>query len=176
VLGARWRKQQPTGARHDGDVDCDQPAEEVAQALDGRRLDQPRCPLFAGESYDENRFYSEPGDWPRLAESHRREFLERTDCGVFSLQAEATLNRSRGFRTLAGRAAAITAGERQVVVTTEFGDDRERVAYDLVVVAIGFDSRWFEAYSAAGHAAGSRTRSREPDSNDASTSTGRSRA
>jgi mycobactin lysine-N-oxygenase len=97
-----------------------------------------------GESYDENRFYSDPGDWPRLAESHRREFLERTDRGVFSLQAEAILNQSRGFRTLAGRAAAIEAGGRQVVVTIEYGSERERVAYDLVVVAIGFESRWFE--------------------------------
>ena len=97
-----------------------------------------------GESYDENRFYSDPGDWPRLAESHRREFLERTDRGVFSLQAEATLNQSRGFRTLAGRAAAIEAGERQVVVTIEYGEERERIAYDVVVVAIGFETRWFE--------------------------------
>jgi mycobactin lysine-N-oxygenase len=56
-----------------------------------------------GESYDANRFYSDPGDWPRLAESHRREFLERTDRGVFSPQAEAILNQSRAFRTLAGR-------------------------------------------------------------------------
>jgi mycobactin lysine-N-oxygenase len=97
-----------------------------------------------GESYDENRFYSDPGDWPRLAESHRREFLERTDRGVFSLQAEAILNQSRGFRTLAGRAVAIEAGERQVVVTIEYGNERERVAYDFVVVAIGFEARWFE--------------------------------
>ncbi len=97
-----------------------------------------------GESYDENRFYSEPGDWPALAESHRREFLERTDRGVFSPQAEAILNQSRGFRTLAGRAVAIEAGDSQVVVTVEYGSERERVAYDLVVVAIGFDARWFE--------------------------------
>ena len=97
-----------------------------------------------GESYDENRFYSDPGEWPRLAESHRREFLERTDRGVFSLQAEATLRQSRGFRTLAGRAASIEAGEQQVVVTIEYGEERERVAYDLVVVATGFDARWFE--------------------------------
>jgi mycobactin lysine-N-oxygenase len=98
-----------------------------------------------GESFDENRFYSDPGDWPRLAESHRREFLERTDRGVFSLQAEATLNQSRGFRTLAGRAVEIDAGERQVVVTIEYGAERERVAYDLVVVAIGFDAHAFRA-------------------------------
>jgi len=97
-----------------------------------------------GESYDENRFYSDPGEWPRLAEWHRREFLERTDRGVFSLQAEATLRQSRGFRTLAGRAASIEAGDRQVIVTIEYGDEVERVAYDLVVVAIGFDAHWFE--------------------------------
>lgn len=99
-----------------------------------------------GESFDENRFYSDPGDWPRLAETHRREFLERTDRGVFSLQAEAMLNQSRSFRTLAGRALAIDPGGRQVVVTIEYGDEQERVVYDLVVVAIGFDARWFESF------------------------------
>ena len=97
-----------------------------------------------GESYEENRFYSDPGDWPQLAESHRREFLERTDRGVFSSQAEAILNASHGFRTLAGRAVRIEAGQEQVVVTIEYGSERERVAYDLVVVAIGFQARWFE--------------------------------
>jgi mycobactin lysine-N-oxygenase len=97
-----------------------------------------------GESYDENRYYSDPGDWPGLAWSHRREFLERTDRGVFSQQAEALLTASRGFRTLAGRAVAIEAGQRQVVVAIEYDRERERVAYDLVVVAIGFRARWFE--------------------------------
>ena len=97
-----------------------------------------------GESYDENRFYSDPSDWPRLAEAHRREFLDRTDRGVFSSQAEAILNASHGFRTLAGRAVRIEAGQHQVVVTIEYGRDRERVSYDLVVVAIGFQPRWFE--------------------------------
>jgi mycobactin lysine-N-oxygenase len=97
-----------------------------------------------GESYDENRFYSDPGDWPRLAESHRREFLERTDRGVFSGQAEQTLNQLRGFRTLAGRALAIDAGQHHVVVTIGYGDERERVSYDLVIVASGFDGHWFE--------------------------------
>jgi len=82
-----------------------------------------------GESYDENRFYSDPADWPRLAESHRREFLQRTDRGVFSLQAEAALNQARGFRTLAGRAAAIEAREQDVIVTIAYGEERERVAY-----------------------------------------------
>src|SRR5258708_11126259 len=63
-----------------------------------------------GESYDENRYFSDPSDWPRLAEAHRREFLERTDRGAFSQQAEIVLNQSRGFRALAGRAGEIVAG------------------------------------------------------------------
>jgi mycobactin lysine-N-oxygenase len=109
-----------------------------------------------GESYDENRFYSDPGDWPRLAEAHRREFLERTDRGVFSLQAEAALNQARGFRALAGRAAEIEAREHDVIVTIAYDHERERVAYDAVVVAIGFDGRWFEAL--LGQDAGARYR------------------
>ena len=36
-----------------------------------------------GESYDENRYYSDPGDWPGLAWSHRREFLDRTDRATY---------------------------------------------------------------------------------------------
>jgi mycobactin lysine-N-oxygenase len=97
-----------------------------------------------GESYDENRFYSDPGDWPQLAESHRREFLQRTDRGVVSAQAETTLNASSGFRTLAGRAIGFRADERQVVVTVEYGPEREQIAYDWVIVATGFNARWFE--------------------------------
>jgi len=97
-----------------------------------------------GESHEENRWYSDPGDWPALAEAHRREFLARTDRGVFSQQAEAVLNASRGYRALAGRAVAIDAGDKQVVVTIEYGHERERVAYDLVIVAVGFRARWFE--------------------------------
>jgi len=47
-----------------------------------------------GESYDENRLYSDPADWPRLAETHRREFLGRTD-RVFT---PASLEDSLGHR------------------------------------------------------------------------------
>jgi len=64
---------------------------------------------------------------------------------VFSVQAEAVLNASRRFRTLAGRAVAIEASEHQIVLTTEYGPEQEKVAYDFVVVAIGFESRWFES-------------------------------
>jgi mycobactin lysine-N-oxygenase len=109
-----------------------------------------------GESYDENRFYSDPAEWPHLAEAHRREFLQRTDRGVFSLAAEAVLNQARGFRALAGRAAAVEAREHDVIVTIAYGDECERVAYDVVVAALGFDGRWFETL--LGEDAGARYR------------------
>jgi mycobactin lysine-N-oxygenase len=35
-------------------------------------------------------------------------------------------------------------------VTIEYGDERERVAYDLVVVAIGFDAHWFKGLLTGG--------------------------
>jgi hypothetical protein len=131
--------------RRDSGLDRDQPAEARTQALDRRRPDQPRSPLFARRELRREPLLLRPRRLATAGESHRREFLERTDRGVFSQQAEATLNQSRGFRTLAGRAVAIDAGDRQVVVTIEYGDERERVAYDLVVVAVGFDARAFEA-------------------------------
>jgi len=48
-----------------------------------------------GESYTENRWYSDPTGWRDLAERHRREFLRRTDRGVFSVAVEAVLNAPR---------------------------------------------------------------------------------
>ena len=41
-------------------------------------------------------------------------------------------------------------------MTIAYGEERERVAYDVVVVAIGFDGRWFEAL--LGDTAGARYR------------------
>jgi hypothetical protein len=58
--------------------------------------------------------------WQRHLIAHGA-YADWVDRGVVSRQAEAILNQSRGFRTLAGRAAAIQAGERQVVVTSEYG-------------------------------------------------------
>jgi mycobactin lysine-N-oxygenase len=57
-----------------------------------------------GESFTENRFYSDPAvGWQQLAERHRREFLKRTDRGVFSVQVEEVLNRAEAVRTVARR-------------------------------------------------------------------------
>jgi mycobactin lysine-N-oxygenase len=105
----------------------------------------PQGVLYSrGESFWENRLYSNPyPEWQTLAESHRREFLKRTDRGVFSLQAESVLNQAEGLRTLAGRVTHIEPCPYEVVVNIEYEDQREKAAYDYVVVAMGFDPLWF---------------------------------
>jgi mycobactin lysine-N-oxygenase len=61
-----------------------------------------------GESYDENRFFSDPGEWPRLAESHRREFLERTDRGGQRRSKPVTGRLSSRSNTAASASASLT--------------------------------------------------------------------
>jgi mycobactin lysine-N-oxygenase len=97
-----------------------------------------------GESFTENRFYSDPGaGWQQLAERHRRELLKRTDRGVFSVQVEDVLNRAEAVRTVAGRVIRLEPVEAKVLVEVDYEQERERLAFDWVVVAIGFDPLWF---------------------------------
>jgi mycobactin lysine-N-oxygenase len=107
----------------------------------------PQGVLYSrGESFWENRLYSNPyPEWQTLAESHRREFLKRTDRGVFSLQAESVLNEAEGLRTLAGRVTRIEPHPYEVVVNIEYEQQREKAAYDYIVVAVGFDPLWFNS-------------------------------
>ena len=90
--------------------------------------------------------YSDPADWPRLAEAHRREFLERTRSAASSHCKPRRRSIRRAAFSRAGRASrpAVQAREHDVIVTIAYDQERERVAYDAVVVAIGFDGRWFE--------------------------------
>ncbi|HEX8859925.1 MAG TPA: SidA/IucD/PvdA family monooxygenase [Actinomycetes bacterium] len=98
-----------------------------------------------GESYSENRFYSDPdaAGWHQLAERHRREFLKRTDRGVFSVQVQEVLDRVGVVRTLAGQVTRLEPVEAKVIVDVDYDGQRERLAFDWVVVAIGFDPLWF---------------------------------
>jgi mycobactin lysine-N-oxygenase len=98
-----------------------------------------------GESFAENRFYSDPdaAGWQQLAERHRREFLKRTDRGVFSVQVQEVLNRTEAVRPLAGRVIRLEPVEAKVIVEVEHEQAREGLAFDWVVVAVGFDPLWF---------------------------------
>ncbi len=97
-----------------------------------------------GESFIENRFYSDPAvGWRRLAERHRREFLKRTDRGVFSVQVEDVLNQAEAVRTVAGRVVGLESVENKVIVEVDYEQEGERIAFDWVVVGVGFDPLWF---------------------------------
>jgi mycobactin lysine-N-oxygenase len=122
-----------------------------------------------GESFTENRFYSDPtAGWQQLAERHRREFLKRTDRGVFSVQVQAVLDRAEAVRTAAGRVIHLEPVGAKVVVEVDYERERERIAFDWVVVAIGFDPLWFwhllgeRARAALAGAAGGESADRLP--------------
>jgi mycobactin lysine-N-oxygenase len=122
-----------------------------------------------GESFNENRFYSDPAvGWQRLAERHRREFLKRTDRGVFSVQVEDVINRAEAVRTVAGRVIRLEPVEAKVIVEVDYEQERERLAFDWVVVAVGFDPLWFwhllgeRARTALADAAGDGPAARRP--------------
>ncbi len=102
-------------------------------------------PYTRGESFAENRFYSDPAaaGWQQLAERHRREFLKHTDRGVFSVQVEDVLNWAEAVRTVAGHVVRLEPAEAKVMVEVDYEQERERIAFDWVVVAVGFDPLWF---------------------------------
>lgn len=97
-------------------------------------------PFSRGESFEESRLFSNPGtEWQRLTVHHRREFVRRTDRGVFSMQAQEQIDQAENVRTLAGQAVRLDARDENVLVDVRYGDETERVAYDYVVIAVGFD-------------------------------------
>lgn len=109
------------------------------------------------EGFDENRLFSDPDGsiacqhgnarntlvWSSLTERDRREFVRRTDRGVFSLPAMQEINRAENVRTVMGTAKQLHVSEQQVIVDSEYNGDLEHDTYDYVVVAIGFNALWF---------------------------------
>jgi len=102
-----------------------------------------------GESFEENRLFSDPKGWERLTPAHRQEFVRRTDRAVFSREAKRVLDQARGVRPKAGRVLELSPYELGVYVTVAYESDSDGNAeqppetYDLVVVAVGFDPCWF---------------------------------
>lgn len=81
--------------------------------------------------------------WLSMTEADRREFVRRTDRGVFSVQAMQDLTQFWNVRSIIGNASQIAATPEHVIVTSTYADRTERLAYDYVVVARGFDALWF---------------------------------
>ena len=109
------------------------------------------------EGFEENRFFSDPdgklanlfsdhkhaANWLRLSESDRREFVRRTDRGVFSLNAMGEISKAENVRSVLGKVLRLHAGETTVRVESEYEGETIEDVYDYVVVARGFDALWF---------------------------------
>src|SRR5260370_11566035 len=109
------------------------------------------------EGFEENRFFSDP-DCKRaspygghrqdakllqLSEPDRREFLRRTDRGVFSHQAMEEISNDENVRSVLGTVRRIHANDTTVQIESEYDGKMKHDEYDYVVVARGFDALWF---------------------------------
>src|SRR2546430_5136862 len=109
------------------------------------------------EGFEENRLFSDPdgklanlfGDhqhaanWLQLSERDRREFVRRTDRGVFSLKAMEELSNAENVRSVLGTVRRIHPNDTTVQVESEYNGKMKHDEYDYVVVARGFDALWF---------------------------------
>ena len=109
------------------------------------------------EGFEENRLFSDPdgrlanllGDhqhaanWLQLSERDRREFVRRTDRGVFSLKAMEELSNAENVRSVLGTVRRIDANDTSVRVESEYDGKMQHDEYDYLVVARGFDALWF---------------------------------
>jgi mycobactin lysine-N-oxygenase len=95
-----------------------------------------------GESYRENRVYSDPdrGRWAELTSDDRREFIRRTDRGVFSQAAQRVLDAFDAIDVVPARLDGITIGEDDRPVLALSYDARSwSASYDRVILATGGD-------------------------------------
>lgn len=110
----------------------------------------PQATLFTrGESYFENRLFSDPTEWPGLTVAERREVMMRTDRGVFSARVQDSLLADDRIRHLRGRVAHGVAADGRIRITLHTNHCGERLetvhGFDLVIDGSGADTSWFTA-------------------------------
>jgi len=108
----------------------------------------PQVTLFTrGESFFENRLFSDPTDWDTLPLAERLGALARTDRGVFSGRVQEALLADDRIRHLRGRVAHAISRDGRIRLTLRYargGEQLETVhGFDLVVDGSGADPLWF---------------------------------
>lgn len=108
----------------------------------------PQATLFTrGESFFENRMFSDPTDWAGLTIAERRDVMARTDRGVFSARVQDSLLADDRIRHLRGRVAHGVAAGGRIRITLHTDRQGERLetvhGFDLVIDGSGADSLWF---------------------------------
>ena len=95
-----------------------------------------------GESFAESHMYTDPfqGNWHELTETDRRNFIERTDRGVFSLAAKRELDHMEHVSIIPGWFRGIEINSaRQLAMDIDYAGVAELRHYDYVIMALGFD-------------------------------------
>jgi mycobactin lysine-N-oxygenase len=109
------------------------------------------------EGFEENRLFSDPdgrlaslagehqheANWLQLSERDRREFVRRTDRGVFSLKTMEELSKAENVRSVLGSVRRVDARDTSVRVESEYEGKIKYDEYDYIMVARGFDALWF---------------------------------
>lgn len=108
----------------------------------------PQATLFTrGESFFENKMFSDPTDWTALTLAERRDVMARTDRGVFSARVQDSLLADDRIRHLRGRVAHGVAADDRIRITLHTDRHGERLetvhGFDLVIDGSGADSLWF---------------------------------
>lgn len=108
----------------------------------------PQVTLFTrGESFFENRLFSDPTDWATLPLAERQSALARTDRGVFSGQVQHALLSDERIRHLRGRVAHAVGINGRIRLTLSYTRAGEQLetghGFDLVIDGSGADPLWF---------------------------------
>lgn len=115
---------------------------DKAQQLDIEIINRHGAIFTRGESYAENRVYSNPDEWAGLPEPKRDEFIQRTDRGVFSVAAQEKLRKAENVTYRTGDVAKLEEEGNKVIAHLESGGVTTPEEYDRVIVALGFDP-WY---------------------------------
>jgi mycobactin lysine-N-oxygenase len=101
-----------------------------------------------GESFHENKWFSNPGTWTDKPEEDREEIIRRTDRGVFSVNAQNQLKSASNVDVKSGHVFRLEKlGDQVKVLYTRKKINKEELrpedvkeeVYDKVVVGLGFD-------------------------------------
>ncbi len=101
----------------------------------------PQGSIFTrGESFLENKFYSSNSQtpWKKLSLADRRNFIRRTDIGVFSPAALRELNADY-FEVIPGRVLGVKQKDGQIFAEVEYNESKELRQYDNIIFASGLN-------------------------------------
>jgi len=103
----------------------------------------PGLPMSRVESFVENRVFSNPEviDWPSLSADVRRDFIVRSDRGVFGPERIAAFAYDERTRFVDGRVVNVTAPRAGAGIRVEHAlrDGLESAEHDYLINCTGFD-------------------------------------